>query len=87
MKANAFRQCANIYDALYRVIYTRDRGISTPLSSSCSREVDESSFDISPDELERELDLRHQDLQTLVSAFLPPAGGTGEPRFLFLRRP
>jgi hypothetical protein len=31
--------------------FNRDEGISIPLSSSCSGEVDESSFHISPDEL------------------------------------
>src|SRR4030042_7079102 len=38
-------------------------------------------------EAQRELDLRHQDLQTLISAFLPLADGISEPRFLFPRRP
>jgi len=32
---------------------------------------------------QRELGLSHQDLQILVSPFLPPTGGTGEPGFLF----
>jgi hypothetical protein len=49
---------------------------SFPLSSSCSGKVDESSFYIGPYKFNTNStsDIK---TQTLVSAFLPPAGGIG----------